>query len=213
MASAAEVASRTPISSPAARRLAPAASGNRISQAAMVMTPAPRRPAAKAWPASPKPMKQRRGVLRVMGSSKQQIAPVRPIWQCLRNPQRSSKQAAMAAATSARYGRAMRILRLLLPILLMLISGGGFAQSSANLSGTVTSDEGNALAGVSVTLTGPDGPAVRKTNESGQFRFLGLAPGDYHVSAKHPGFGDVTLPPMAIKAGQNAVDVRMSPAL
>src|SRR5262249_19554085 len=66
IASPAEVASRTPSSPPAARRFAPPDSGNRTSQAAMVVTPAVRRPDAKAWPASPKPMKQSRGVLRVM---------------------------------------------------------------------------------------------------------------------------------------------------
>src|SRR5690349_1981963 len=66
MASAAEAPSRTPSSSPALRNRAPAGCGNRMSQAAMVVTPAPRRPEAKAWPASPKPMKQRRGVLRDM---------------------------------------------------------------------------------------------------------------------------------------------------
>src|SRR5690348_16938666 len=66
MASAAEAPSRTPNSSPALRNRVPAGCGNRMSQAAMVVTPAPRRPEAKAWPASPKPMKQRRGVLRDM---------------------------------------------------------------------------------------------------------------------------------------------------
>src|SRR5690348_16312712 len=66
MASAAEAPSRTPNSSPALRSRAPAGCGNRMSQAAMVVTPAPRSPEAKAWPASPKPMKQRRGVLRDM---------------------------------------------------------------------------------------------------------------------------------------------------
>src|SRR5262245_16189316 len=119
----------------------------------------------------------------------------------------------MAAVTSARYGPAMRILRLFLAILILFVCGDGFAQSAANLSGTVTSDEGNALAGVSVMLAGPAGLVVRKTNESDQFRFLGIAPGDYRLSAQHPGFGDVTRPPAAIKAGQNAIDVRMSPEL
>ena len=74
IASPAEVPSRTPSSSPAARSFAPAASGNRMSHAAMVVTPAVRRPDAKAWPASPKPMKQRRGVLRVMDGSSGGIA-------------------------------------------------------------------------------------------------------------------------------------------
>jgi hypothetical protein len=108
------------------------------------------------------------------------------------------------------YGRPMRTLRLL--VLVLLIVGDGLAQSTANLSGNVTSDEGNALADVSVILTGPAGAQVRKTNDSGQFRFLSIAPGDYQLTAKLPGYGDVTMPG-SIKAGQNAVDIKMVPAL
>jgi hypothetical protein len=66
-ASAAETAGRTPIVSAAARNFWPSACGNRMSQAAICSMPVSRRPAAIAWPASPKPMKEMRGVLwRVM---------------------------------------------------------------------------------------------------------------------------------------------------
>jgi hypothetical protein len=65
---------------------------------------------------------------------------------------------------------------------------------------------------VSVTLTGPAGAQARKTNDSGQFRFLGIAPGDYRLTAKMSGFGDATVP-ATIKAGQNTVDIKMVPAL
>ena len=110
----------------------------------------------------------------------------------------------------------MRTIRLLIPVLILLITGDGLAQSTANLSGIVTSDEGNALTDVSVTLTGPAGSPtaaqVRKTNDSGQFRFLSIAPGDYQLTAKLSGYGDVTVPG-SIKAGQNAVDIKMIPAL
>jgi uncharacterized surface anchored protein len=110
------------------------------------------------------------------------------------------------------YRRSMRTLRLLLPILILLVAGDGLAQSTANLSGNVTSDEGNALADVSVTLVGPQGSQVRKTNDSGQFRFLSIAPGDYQLTATLSGYGDVTVPG-TIKAGQNAIDIKMAPAL
>jgi hypothetical protein len=106
----------------------------------------------------------------------------------------------------------MRTLGLLLPVLILLIAGDGLAQSTANVSGVVTSDEGNALADVSVTLTGPAVSQARKTNDSGQFRFLGIAPGDYQLTAKISGFGDATVP-AAIKAGQNTVDIKMVPEL
>jgi len=110
----------------------------------------------------------------------------------------------------------MRTFRLLVPAFILLIAGDGLAQSTANLSGNVVSDEGNALADVSVTLTGPAGSQmaaqVRKTNDSGQFRFLSIAPGDYQLTATLSGYGDVTVPG-TIKAGQNAIDIKMAPAL
>src|SRR5712672_4224029 len=94
MASPADAPRRTPMSCPAARNRAPAGSAKRISQAAMVVTPAPRRPDAKAWPASPNPMKHRRGVLRLMGDvlERHAGAPSRCSAQCLRNPACSIKQ-------------------------------------------------------------------------------------------------------------------------
>lgn len=110
----------------------------------------------------------------------------------------------------------MRTLRLLVPAFILLIAGDGLAQSTANLSGNVVSDEGNALADVSVVLTGPAGSQMasqaRKANDSGQFRFLSIAPGDYQLAAKLSGYGDVTVPG-SIKAGQNTVDIKMAPAL
>ena len=65
-ASAAELATRAPMLSPACLSLAPSAAGNRMSQAAIVSMPVSRSPLAMAWPASPKPMKHRRGVLWVV---------------------------------------------------------------------------------------------------------------------------------------------------
>ena len=106
----------------------------------------------------------------------------------------------------------MHARRLLFSLLVLLISGAALAQSTGNLSGTVTSDEGNALADVSVTLTGPGGAETRKTNDSGQFRFLGIVPGNYQVRAQHQGYGDATVP-AEIRSGQNAVDIKMAPDL
>jgi hypothetical protein len=106
----------------------------------------------------------------------------------------------------------MRTLRLLVSILVLLVAGDGLAQSTANLNGNVASDEGNALADVSVTLIGPEGSQVRKTNDSGQFRFLSISPGDYRLTAKLAGYDDVAVPG-SVKAGQNTIDIKMVPAL
>jgi hypothetical protein len=110
------------------------------------------------------------------------------------------------------YGRLMRTFLPIAAALLALIAGDGIAQSTANLSGIVSSDEGNALADVSVTLTGPSGSQARKTNDSGQFRFLNITPGDYQLTAKLAGYGDATVPG-PVKAGQNTIDIKLVPAL
>ena len=61
-ASAAEPAQRAPLAAAACRRALPCACGNRMSHADMRSTPASRSPAAIAWPASPKPMKEMAGL-------------------------------------------------------------------------------------------------------------------------------------------------------
>ena len=53
---------------------------------------------------------------------------------------------------------------------------------------------------------------MRKTNDSGQFRFLSIAPGDYQFTATLSGYGDATVQG-SIKAGQNTIDIKMIPAL
>src|SRR5271166_757153 len=63
-AAAADGAQRTPIAAPARLSRSPAACGKRMSHAAIRSTPlAWRRPAAMAWPASPKPMKHSAGFI------------------------------------------------------------------------------------------------------------------------------------------------------
>ena len=59
----------------------------------------------------------------------------------------------------------MRTLRLFLPVLILLIAGDGLAQSTANLSGNVTSDEGNAVADDAGDHVGR--PARRERHDDG----------------------------------------------
>jgi hypothetical protein len=61
---------------------------------------------------------------------------------------------------------------------LFLFSGSAaHAQLQAgNLFGTVVSDHGEALPGVTVTLSASGAPQIQVTDSQGQFRFLGLGP-------------------------------------
>ena len=84
--------------------------------------------------------------------------------------------------------------------LLLLFPGPLFAQSQAgSISGTVTASDGSALPGVTVTLTGIGAPQTFISNATGEYRFLGLHPGRYNVSAELSGFS----------SAQRAVDVNL----
>ncbi len=82
-------------------------------------------------------------------------------------------------------------------------------QNPATLSGVLADPQGKAVAGAGVRLLLPDGKPLLegKTGQDGGFRFSGLAPGMYRISASAPGFvpvaKDVTAP-----AGESVVELR-----
>lgn len=59
----------------------------------------------------------------------------------------------------------------------------GFSDETSLISGLVTDEELNPLAGVTVVL---DGAEIRTTQEDGTFRFDNVAPGEYLVAASLP---------------------------
>ncbi len=68
------------------------------------------------------------------------------------------------------------------------------AGTTGGLSGTVTDGtSGNALAGVKITAASPSQIATGRTDASGHFQFLNLAPDTYTVSAQISGYSDVAL--------------------
>jgi hypothetical protein len=76
-------------------------------------------------------------------------------------------------------------------LLMLILSGSAFAQSTAaTVSGTVEDSTGAVLPGVSVTATNNATGVVTSvvTNESGAYNFVSLLPGVYKVSAELPGF-------------------------
>jgi hypothetical protein len=100
-------------------------------------------------------------------------------------------------------------------LLLLGVGGTAFAQlQTGNLYGTVTDDKGAALPGVTVTLTGQGAPQVQVTNAQGQFRFLGLGPGNYDLKAELEGFSTIDYPNIVINIGRNTtIEVKLSPAV
>jgi Carboxypeptidase regulatory-like domain len=100
-------------------------------------------------------------------------------------------------------------------LLLLAVGGTAFAQlQTGNLYGTVKDDQGAALPGVTVTLTGGGAPQVQVTNAQGQFRFLSLAPGSYALKAELEGFSTIDYPNIAINVGRNtSIEVTLSAAV
>lgn len=99
--------------------------------------------------------------------------------------------------------------------ILALMAGAATAQlQTGDLFGTVADNEGDALPGVTMTLTGIGAPKVQVTNAEGQYRFLSLPPGKYALSAQLEGFGTVEYPNITIGVGgTSTVNVTMTPAI
>lgn len=97
----------------------------------------------------------------------------------------------------------------------LMISGSAFAQSqSGNVFGTVVDNQGAAIPGVTVTLTGPGAPGVFITDLEGKFRFLNLSPGRYSVRAELSDFGKVVRDNLDVNIGRNSeVTLTLSPTL
>ncbi|HEU4887781.1 MAG TPA: TonB-dependent receptor [Thermoanaerobaculia bacterium] len=91
----------------------------------------------------------------------------------------------------------MRLVRPSLVLLLILCSLPStlFAQSltqSGNIRGTITGSDGTPLPGVTVLLTGDSGRQTFVTATDGEYRFLGLDPGTYTITAELSGFAATT---------------------
>lgn len=82
--------------------------------------------------------------------------------------------------------------KLLVPFLVGLwLASGAMAQTKSALTGTVIDADNQPLPGVTVSLASDDligGAQIKNTDDSGEFKFLLLPPGDYHVEASLDGF-------------------------
>ena len=99
----------------------------------------------------------------------------------------------------------------------LLVGGAGVAYGqlqTGNLFGTATDNQGEALPGVTVTLSGIGAPKVQVTNAEGQYRFPNLAPGKYELDAQLEGFSTVEYPDVVIAVGRSTtINVTLTPAV
>jgi len=104
-------------------------------------------------------------------------------------------------------------LLLLLPLLFLTAPARAQLQTG-NLYGQVTDKQGEALPGVTVTLSGNGHAKVAVTNVEGDFRFLGLAPGTYQLTAELEGFSTAEYQNIHIAIGRNTtIQVTITPAV
>src|SRR6185369_883770 len=75
--------------------------------------------------------------------------------------------------------------------------------STGNIYGRAVDEQGGALPGVSVTLTGPGAPLTSFTDARGEFRFLNLSVGSYSLTLTLQGFSTVTRDGVVVNLGQN----------
>jgi hypothetical protein len=94
--------------------------------------------------------------------------------------------------------------------LLLAMAVPALAQlQTGDLFGTVSDEQGQALPGVTVSLTGVGAPQVQQTDEQGNFRFLNLYPGSYAVKAELQGFSTIDYPDISVRVGGKA-DLRIT---
>ena len=89
------------------------------------------------------------------------------------------------------------------------------ARATGAIQGTVVDSTGSIIIGVRVTATNTDSAAVRETetDESGDFRFSGLAIGHYTLRLAREGFGTVLVQTFPVSVGQTVVQkIEMKPA-
>ena len=100
-------------------------------------------------------------------------------------------------------------------VMMLVTAGAVWGQAQAgSLFGTATDNDGSPLPGVTVTVTGAGAPQVQVTNAQGEFRFLGLSPGTYSLTAALDGFSTVEYPNIVISVNRNTtIEVQLSPAI
>jgi hypothetical protein len=95
-------------------------------------------------------------------------------------------------------------------LIVSLMAVSAFAQTqTGNMFGTVVGNDGAALPGVTVTLTGVGAPQTTVTDSQGRFRFPNLSPGTYALKAELSGYGTASRSGIGVRIG-GSPDIAMT---
>src|SRR4051812_28080633 len=91
------------------------------------------------------------------------------------------------------------------PVLFLYLSAALFAQSTA-LTGTVTDPTGAVIPNVSITIVNTETGVQRQTvsDTQGRYTMDQVMPGNYKLTAKSPGFADVSINNLKLLVNQPA---------
>ena len=110
----------------------------------------------------------------------------------------------------------MKNLKFVLAIALLAFGAASLvvAQEYGTVFGKATDTDGAAIPGVTVSLTGGGAPRTSVTDANGQYRFLGLDPGTYGLTAELDGFSTIEQPSVTVGLNRNTqIQITMSTAV
>ena len=99
------------------------------------------------------------------------------------------------------HGKSRCLLTVLLVAVLTAVVPALAQVQTGDLAGTVRNDQGQALPGVAINVSGLGAPRVQMTGEQGEFRFLGLSPGTYALTAESDGYSKLEYAEVAVRLG------------
>jgi len=91
---------------------------------------------------------------------------------------------------------------------------GALAQTATtgSIGGTVKDQNGAAIAGATITASGPLGERTATSDSSGAFRVEGLIPGSYNVKVSNTGFKTASVEAVTVLVGkESALSIKLEP--
>ncbi len=86
--------------------------------------------------------------------------------------------------------------------------------TTGSIGGTVTDQNGGAVVGATVTVTGPEVPRTAITDSNGAFVVENLIPGSYSVKVTNTGFKTTSAANVVVNVGkQSTLAIKLEPAI